>query len=151
MKKAILALSLFVGLTTAAWSAPAPAASPAPAPAATAPAGTPIKTMWDYQKELGLTDKQITDMKQAVTDLEKTVRAQQERLKPLDAQLNDQISKDAPIEQIRATLQSIAAIQIEIRLADVGTSRKINSILTADQLKKWREIQRAAREAARPR
>lgn len=141
MKKIFLALTLFLGLSASTWAAPAPAASPATA------APQQIKTMWDYQKELGLSDKQISDLKAAVTDLEKSVRSQQERLKPLDAQLNDQISKEASLDQVRVTLQQIAAIQIEIRLADVSTSRKINSILTADQLKKWRDIQRAAREA----
>jgi Spy/CpxP family protein refolding chaperone len=140
MKRALLALSLALSLNSVAWSAPAAA------PAAATPA--PVKTMWDYQKDLGLTDSQIANIKQAVQDLEKTVRGQQERLKPLDTQLNEQIAKEASNEELRATLQQIAAVQIDIRLADVNTSRKINSILSAEQLKQWREIQKTARAAA---
>jgi len=140
MKRLLLALACFTALSSNVWAAPA--AQPAPA---TAPAGTPIKTLWDYQKELGLSDKQVADLKATVVDLEKFVREQQERLKPLDTQLNDQIGKEASLDQIKATLQQIAAVQIDIRVADVNTSRKINGILTADQLKKWRDIQKTAR------
>lgn len=120
--------------------------------APTAPVqGQTKKALWDYHKELGLTDKQIAELKTTVSELNAFVRAQQERLKPLEAQLNDQIRKDASIDLVRATMKQIADVQIEIRLADVKSSRKISAVLSAEQKKKWRDIQKAAREAAQPR
>lgn len=141
MKKALLALALACSLGTVAWGAPA---STAPAPAAT----NPIKTMWDYQKELGLSDAQVADIKKAIVDLDKQVRTEQERLKPLDARLNEQMAKDASLDDLRTTLQQVAVVQIDIRLADVMTSRKINALLKPEQLQRWRQIQKAAQTTA---
>ena len=54
---------------------------------------------------------------------------------------------EADLKQIRAKLQEIADLSVESGCADVEASRKINAVMTPEQLKKWRSIQAAAREA----
>ncbi|MBM3461039.1 MAG: hypothetical protein FJX76_02960 [Armatimonadetes bacterium] len=104
------------------------------------------KTIWDYSKELNLTDKQTTDMKAAFADLQTSVKSKAPQLQTLAKQLNDLLKSEAPLEQIKPKLAEIYAIRLDLHMADIATARKINAIMTKDQLAKWREIQQKNRK-----
>jgi len=51
------------------------------------------------------------------------------------------MKKESDLEQIRKNLMDQANLQASIRYDDFAASRKINKVLSADQLAKWRDIQ----------
>jgi hypothetical protein len=119
---------------------------------ASTPSGQPtakIKTIWDYEKELGLTAAQSKIMKDALGGLQKQLVGLRQQLLEAERQLKSLIEEEAPIEPINAKLQQISQIQVQIRLADIQTSRKINEVMEAEQLDKWRNIQKQARQQAK--
>lgn len=119
------------------------------------PAGTPsnkpsagrekLKAIWDYDKELGLSQYQVKRIKELVIDLSKQLTALEDKLKTAELKLQDMVDREAVLEQIKLELQKIAAIQVEIRYADIKISREINHVLTREQLAKWRKIQEKVR------
>lgn len=117
---------------------------PVPSPAPTSER-TVLKPLWDYRTEIGLSDDQVQAMKDAIgaynrtaADLRGKVRVQEEKLKRL-------IYEEAPIHLIRSGLQALASYQVELRIEDLLASRKVNAVMTADQLAKWRALQEKAR------
>lgn len=133
-------LAAFVLLPAASLAqAPSPAPANSPAPKAA------VKTIFDYQKELGLTDKQLADIRAALKGLQDSLATLGQKLQVVDKEAAQAIQADAPLPQIRAKLQEVAAVQIDMRIADIDTSRKVNAILTKAQLAKWHEIQKKAR------
>jgi hypothetical protein len=101
----------------------------------------PSRTMFDYQKELGLTSDQIAKIKGAVTALQAKLADYRNKEKILNADRQTEIVNNADIGQIRKTLHALADLQIEANLADIETSRAINSTLSPEQLKAWHDIQ----------
>ncbi len=106
--------------------------------------------MWDYQKELGLTDAQVAKMKGAVRDFEMVLMSSQMKINALNQRFVQQVHDGAPLDQIRTTLESIAELQVQVRLADVATSRRLNDVLTPAQRKKWQAIRTATAEGRPP-
>jgi hypothetical protein len=108
-----------------------------------------VRTIWDYKKELGLTDQQSQEMKEAVKILQKDIAAHREKLVAAEQQLRAMIDEESSFDQIRSKLQRIATIQVDMRLADIQTSRRVNDVLKTEQLDRWHDIQkemRASRE-----
>lgn len=114
---------------TACLAAPGPATEPSPKP------------VWEYNKELALSDKQVSDIKAAAQDLENVLKTSQEKLDKLNHQLVDQVESEVGMDQIKNTLEQIAAVQIVAQMANIRTARTISHILTQEQLSKWRAIQ----------
>ena len=146
MKRAVV-LSLYGLVVT--WLVCGSTAEAKPRPAAS-PQTQKVLTMWDCQKDLGLTDAQVKELKATVTDLAKYLGECQKRLASNERQIQTLIAAAAEIEKIRPYLKSNADIQVEMRLADIKASQKLNTILTPAQLGKWRELQRRMRSQATP-
>lgn len=140
--RSLLVLAVALVPLAAAAQTPAPKPSPAAKPAAA------VKTIFDYAKELGLTGQQTTDLKAAIKALQDTVAATRPRMEAAGKQLNQMIASEAPIDDIKKTLVEYHTLQIDLKLADIATARRVNAILTKEQLAKWRDIQVKARKAA---
>ena len=97
--------------------------------------------MWEYAKELDLTDKQVTDIKAVAQDLENVMKTSQQKLQSLNHDLVDEVETEVPMDLIKGTLEQIAAVQIVAQMANIRTSRAIIHILTPQQLSKWRAMQ----------
>lgn len=140
---ALFVSALLLPRLAAAAPAPSPTAAKSPAPAAS-PAPN-AHTIFDYQKELGITEKQSADMKAALKDLAQRVQPIQAKLGDLNSQIGQDMEKEAPLPKIREKLLEFATLQVDMKMADIETARKINAILTREQLTKWRDIQSKAR------
>jgi Spy/CpxP family protein refolding chaperone len=116
----------------------------APAAAPTSPA----KTIADYKKELGITDKQLQDIVAVLNGFKSTVDTEQKQLLADEQDFQKLIASHADLATIKAKLQQIADLRVKVRLVDVETSRKIEGVLTPEQLNKWRAIQAKARAAS---
>ena len=133
MKKLILAALAATCLVLPAQSQPNTTSTPAPQ--------TKVGTIFDYKKDIGLTDDQETKMKAALTELNTAVNNGRNKINKLETEYRKLLEKEPSIAQARAKLQEIAAAQVDLRLVDLQTSRKITGVLTPEQLEKWRAIQ----------
>jgi hypothetical protein len=125
---------------------PSPGAATAPAsPGTASPAASPeqpkVKLIWDYDKELGLTPDQVTKMKKAVGSLGEDIRILRFKLSGAELELNKMTRENAPSDKVKAKVQEIEKYRGDMRIKDLETAKRINTILTKDQLEKWRKIQ----------
>lgn len=121
----------------------------AKAPAAAAVAGDEkkeVKTIFNFKDELGLTDKQVESIKTLLSDLQKTMNEKATALNKLREDLVKQIKDRVSLKEIKSKLQQIANLQVDASYIDIEISRKVENILSGDQLAKWKTIQQKARE-----
>jgi|GEM_PF-3163155 len=156
MKKNILVLLamaalLMGGLWQAAFAAPKASKAPASPPAVSAPADSvgqqQVKTIWDYEKDLGLTQDQIKKMKDLFTNMQTQLADLNKKLEKAGQELKDLLSQGGTPEQIKTKLQEISNIRADINYIDIDTAQKINKTMSEKQLKDWREIQTSAQSA----
>jgi len=112
-----------------------------------APAPERGRTIFDYKKELNLSDRQEQDIKTVLEDLNKDVRVTRAKVTLIDVEVGDLIKKEADVEQIRKRLRELFDLQIALKMADIVATRKINGTLSPEQLKRWRAIQAEAARA----
>jgi len=104
-----------------------------------------VKTIFDYRDELKLSDDQVKKIRENLSALDKEVRVLRAKLTLVEVDLENLLEKEGDMAQIKSKVKEVFDIQASIRIADIETSRKINAVMTPAQLKKWREIQAAAR------
>ena len=127
------------------WS-PLPAAA-ADAPNAPSTKGKPAAkarrthSLFEYQKELGLTDDQITRMKAAVQSLQEKLVDLAKSEDQAGSEVHELVLSNADMKLIRAKLHVVADIEVERQASDIETSRAISQVMTPDQQEKWRAIQ----------
>lgn len=101
-----------------------------------------IRTMiYQYKAELGLTDKQESDLKKILGDFQVYFTDEQKTLAALQAELSEMINNKEELKKIRKQLEKIARIQVDASCIDIETSRKVMGVLTPDQTAKWNVIQ----------
>jgi Spy/CpxP family protein refolding chaperone len=100
-----------------------------------------VKTIFNYKKELGLTEKQSEDMKALVSKLQALLNEKGREISELRNGLGDMIKNKDNLSAVRSQLRKIADLQVEISYNDIETARKIEGVLTSAQMKKWQAIQ----------
>lgn len=130
----VLSLGTLVILTVA----------PAYGQAVSTPPAERARTIFDYKKELSLSDEQEREIKTILENLNQEVVVTRAKLTLLEVEIGDLIKKEADVEQIRKKLREAAVMQVAIKLADIVATRKIYHTLSAEQLKRWRTIQATA-------
>ncbi|MGH7164451.1 MAG: Spy/CpxP family protein refolding chaperone [Nitrospiraceae bacterium] len=115
----------------------------------TKPATEQKTTIFDYKKELKLTDEQEQKIRQLLLDLSKQLQIEQAKLTLANAELEELLKKEAELEKIKEVVNREATIRAAITYADLAAGRQINAVLTPAQLKQWRAIQEQARQAQR--
>lgn len=128
------------------------AQTPTPRPATPAnPSGrAPVKTIVDCRAELGLSDAQVEKIKAVLDDFQKQLGGSRAALNRAYQDLGRLLADGASLEAIRAKYQQIGALELEVRMLDVTTSRRVESAMTAEQLKHWKTMQQAARAPKKP-
>jgi hypothetical protein len=99
------------------------------------------ESIFDYKKELSLTDMQEKNMRGILTKLQNYRAGKQAALDALRAELNKMIAEKAELSKIKAKLESIAKVQVEATYEDIVSARAIERELTSIQLSKWHSIQ----------
>lgn len=117
-----------------------------------APPAPQQRTLWSYDKELGLSGQQVAALKAAVktmTDRLPVLRGQQQSQARAVADL---IRADAEASLIRARARALLETELELRMLDIETAQKMKRTLKPAQLTKWRAIQAQQRaQQAKPR
>ncbi|MCE7870076.1 hypothetical protein DYH09_06825 [bacterium CPR1] len=106
------------------------------------------KTLVDYQSELGLSDTQVADVTRTLDLFKSEIRAYQSELVKTERSLAARVRAGGPAEEIKADLRKSSDLHFQLRYLDVVTSRKVEAILSPDQMARWREIQQKKRGQA---
>jgi len=104
----------------------------------------PVKTIFDYKAELGMTDDQAKRIREILTALERETRVLRAKFTIVDVEVQKLIEADGDLGLINTKIREAFEIQASIKMADVEASRKINAVLKPEQLRKWHEIKAAA-------
>jgi NH3-dependent NAD+ synthetase len=120
-----------------------------PVNAQTAPPPERGRTIFDYKKDLNLSDRQEQDIKNILEDLNKEIRVTRAKATLIDVEIGDLIKKEGDLEQIRKRLRELYDLEIALKMADIVAGRKINGTLSPEQLKRWKAIQAEAARAPR--
>lgn len=104
---------------------------------------------WGPERDLGLTDRQIADIKTTLFGLQRTLKALQTELARLDQELDALVQRGGPTEQLRTRVVQEGRVRTEALCADRACSRTIDSIMTESQLESWRKIRGANSEPPR--
>ncbi len=145
MVTAVLLLSLVLGVAVRADAAPQAAqAQVTQAPQAQ---GQPqIKTIFDYKKELGLTDDQVKRMQDHIAAMNKERKPIADKVSGLNRELAALVEKQGDMGEIRKKVREVYDNLATLRIADIEWNRKIMAVLKPEQITKWRELQAAARK-----
>jgi hypothetical protein len=103
-------------------------------------------SIFEYKKELALTDKQEKNLRGILEKLQKYMTAKAEELNRLRAELNKMIADRADLSRIKVRLQTIAQIQADATYEDIASARAIENELSAAQISKWHGIQEGFRK-----
>ena len=101
-----------------------------------------VKTIFSFKSEIGLTDDQEIKLKALLYDEQSMVDSNNIILKNLGAELGKMIDNKAGMQGIKSKLEEISKIQVETSCRNIEDSRKVESILSPDQVVKWRNIQK---------
>jgi len=97
--------------------------------------------IYEYKKELNLTDKQEQNLKDILVKFQSYVADKQKEIGGLQAELSKMIAESVDLNKIKAKINDITNIQAEVNYEGVVSSRAIETELTGTQLSKWRSIQ----------
>jgi len=101
----------------------------------------PSGSIFDYKKELSLTDKQEKNIKDIVAKFQAYLTDKQEELNGLRTELNKMITQSADLDKIKVKINNITKIQADATYEDIASNRAIETELTGTQLTKWHSIQ----------
>jgi len=101
-----------------------------------------VKTIFSFKDELGITDDQELKIKALLYDEQSFLDTNNASLKALGTDLSKLIADKADMKDIRSKLEDISKVQIEISYRNIKDSRDIETILTLDQIAKWKDIQK---------
>lgn len=104
-----------------------------------------VKTMIDYKDELGLSETQVSEVREALLSFQKTVKEQRQALAQQEKEYKELVQKEAPLSDIKSKLRQISDTRFNLRYADVLTSRRVSEALSSEQMEKWRAIQSKVR------
>lgn len=98
-------------------------------------------SIFEYKKELSLTDKQEKNLRDILAKLQSYLIAKQKELNSLKTEFNKMIAGSADLDKIKAKLNDIAKVQADASYEGIASARAIETELTGTQLTKWRGIQ----------
>ncbi len=104
------------------------------------------KTIFDYQKDLALSQKQVESLKNLLAGLQVKVQDARKKMVEFRQKLADLVRDEASVAMIRKQLEQISAVQIDTTCMDLEVARQVNAVLTPSQLKQWRDIQKKYRQ-----
>ncbi len=107
----------------------------------------PRTSIFDYKKELSLTDRQEKNLREIITKLQNYLTGKQKELEKVRGELNKLIMEKADLRKIKAKLENVARIQVEASYEDIASARAVEKELTPIQLTRWRAIQENFRKS----
>ena len=98
------------------------------------------KNIFSFKKEIGFIDEQENKIKALVYDIQQSLGTNKNKLDTLVTELSRMIKNKEDMSSIRKKLEEISKIQVDSTCIDIENGRKIEGVLTSEQLKKWNAI-----------
>ncbi len=89
---------------------------------------------------------QEKNMRDILSKLQAYLANKKKEIAGLRAELDMLVEKGTDLSRIKAKLQDIARVQTDASYEDIVSARAIENELTAEQLSKWRKIQKETRK-----
>ncbi|MHB2016254.1 MAG: hypothetical protein ACYCW6_04835 [Candidatus Xenobia bacterium] len=137
MKRYLSVLFCMLLMGAALAQTPSPSASASP----TASAASQPSSIFDFKDEIGLKPDQVKAIKTEANKLIAYLNSQQGKLQTEQMELVKLIQTKGPMDKIHTHLLAIANMRVDMQMHDIETGRRINKIMTPEQLKKWHAIQ----------
>lgn len=99
------------------------------------------KSLTDFKAEIGLSDEQVAAVTATLDQFKTQLKAYQDKLVANEKDLQLLLQQKADIEKLKTTLRTSSDLAFQMQYLDVVTSRKVEAIMTPEQLKKWHDIQ----------
>lgn len=99
------------------------------------------RTMVDFRDELKLSKQQVTDIVTALKRFQDDGTTGRLKLMAAECETAALIQRHADLVDIKDSLKQLTDLRYDLRVLDVETSRKVESILSPDQYAKWQAIQ----------
>lgn len=106
-------------------------------------------SLFDYQKEIGLSEAQIAQIKDVVKGLQEKLAGQKKTVEDDNAEIHQLLQTNADIKQVRVKLQELANLEVDRQVGDIEASRSVAKIMTFEQQEKWHAIQARLNAPAR--
>ena len=107
------------------------------------------KTIFSFKDELSLTDDQVLKLKALLYDEQSLADTSNNTMRSLGGELSKLIESKADMQDIRSKLEEISKVQVDASCRNIEDSRKVEDILSPDQLLKWKDIQKKFSTQAR--
>jgi len=101
-----------------------------------------VYTILDFKDELKLSKEQVEKIRKIIDEFEKRARPLREKIVAQDREIRELLEKEADLKEIRGKIKENFSLRAELIIMEIEAGRKIDGVLTPEQLKKWREIRR---------
>ncbi len=99
------------------------------------------KGILDYSKELGLSQKQVEAIRNAINSFEAKARENISKQQAIANELNNILkNENFNMDLVAKKIRELYQLRADLDIANIEAARKINSILTPQQRQKWQEI-----------
>ena len=103
------------------------------------------KTILDFKDKLSLTEEQVLNIRKIIDDFEAQAKPLREKIVSLDREIRKLLEEGGDIEDIKKKIKEVFSIRADLTIKDIEAGRKIDGVLTPEQLTKWREIRKIRR------
>jgi len=98
--------------------------------------------MLDFKDELALKSGQVDKLKVIIYDFEKTAQLLRSKIVSQDREIRKLLEKEAALSEIEPKIKEVFSLRADLVLMEIEAGRKIDRVLTPEQLTKWREIKK---------
>lgn len=99
------------------------------------------KTLVDFRTEIGLSEEQVQTVNKTLELFKTSLKTYQDKLLANEKELQILLAQKADLERVKTALRLSSDLLFQMQYLDVVTSRKVEAIMTPEQLKKWQDIQ----------
>ncbi|MFN8611872.1 MAG: hypothetical protein U0931_30285 [Vulcanimicrobiota bacterium] len=107
-------------------------------------------TIFDYSAQLKLQESQTQSLRNLLQDLRQENERLQAALIQEERKFRQLVAQQAELGTIRKSLDSIRDLRVSLRMLDLQTQRKLENVLSAEQLGQWRAIQAQIQAQKKP-
>jgi len=101
-----------------------------------------VYTILDFKDELKLSKEQVEKIRKIIDEFEKRARPLREKIVAQDREIRELLEREADLKEIKGKVKENFSLRADLLIMDIEAGRKIDGVLTPEQLKKWREIRR---------
>lgn len=101
-----------------------------------------VLTILDFKDELKLSSTQIDKIKEIIDNFEKNAKPLREKITMEDREIRELLDKEADLELIKAKVKEVFSLRADLIIMEIEAGRKIDGLLTSEQLNKWKEIKK---------